>query len=473
MDLERQIKISKVNFNNPKGIIEINLTNAVRISLPALSFVRQNNVEEGKINGDFKLESTNIIFLNVAARPKTFKPYKRKQLKLLEIFKNATFIPNIHPYLNFNSEGIDYSQVEDNGFEAEWIPNIQDSERGDGLLLLENNLNLIYFDENYRICKKLNLNDYSKGYQYIRCLDFTPDLTNFVFTVIDKLYLLNRDFEILKIFEVPHEDGFEKVVSSMKQSENEIVRRSRELLDVKADSTPEEVKQAFRKKLMQFHPDKNDGSIEFEEKTKALIKAYELLSESDFNTALEDSDKEVFTWVNKKNVITTTVGNIKIEMYLGLDTGEDWIYGVGISKSSEQIYLGCYSGKLYKIDKRGNASHVYIVPKGNIDNPMRSNPIYKVIERESLLHIYTYEYVYILDNNTYINYIPCQLGRVMWFSEGFIVMLDKKISVYSNRGELFGIISFKTPIKYIAYRNNIFLVELTAKSFIFEINNHQ
>lgn len=54
-----------------------------------------------------------------------------------------------------------------------------------------------------------------------------------------------------------------------------------EVLEVSRTATVEEIKKAYRKKAVQFHPDKNPGNKEAEEKFKEATEAYSVVSDAD------------------------------------------------------------------------------------------------------------------------------------------------------------------------------------------------
>ena len=54
-----------------------------------------------------------------------------------------------------------------------------------------------------------------------------------------------------------------------------------EILGVSKSSSADEIKKAYRKVAMQYHPDRNPSDKEAEDKFKEAAEAYEILSDAD------------------------------------------------------------------------------------------------------------------------------------------------------------------------------------------------
>jgi molecular chaperone DnaJ len=67
-----------------------------------------------------------------------------------------------------------------------------------------------------------------------------------------------------------------------------------EILGVGKNATPEEIKKAYRKKAIEYHPDKNPGDKKAEENFKAAAEAYEVLSDPEKKSRYDQFGHQAF-----------------------------------------------------------------------------------------------------------------------------------------------------------------------------------
>ena len=68
-----------------------------------------------------------------------------------------------------------------------------------------------------------------------------------------------------------------------------------ETLGVDKDATGSEIKKAYRKLAVKYHPDKNQDDPEAEEKFKEISAAYEVLSDEDKRAKYDRFGHEAYT----------------------------------------------------------------------------------------------------------------------------------------------------------------------------------
>ena len=78
-----------------------------------------------------------------------------------------------------------------------------------------------------------------------------------------------------------------------------------EILDDPKSASAEEIKKAYRKKAIQYHPDKNKGDKESEEKFKEAAEAYEVLSDENKRARYDQfghADSELVAVVDRTGI---------------------------------------------------------------------------------------------------------------------------------------------------------------------------
>jgi hypothetical protein len=466
MTLQRQTNVRQKNAN-PLSPIEIDLSKAIKISLPKLDFTIEDTPTHDLVEF-FEIKSDNIFHRKTTNRPKGFKAYKTNDLKLLRFVRYSDFLAKKHPYIKFDKDSVEYLQIPKEQPLSEYFRCFRESNQHNAFLVAFPNQDIALFDSDLNTLNKYKSSQFCEGDYHLRTVELTSDLSFFCFTCVSKAYILNQNFEIIAVFQVPHKDEYEK--RSKRGGASPAIQKHLSVLGLTSPTTQEEVKTAFRKLIYKYHPDRNPDSTEAEEKAKELINAYESLSGQDISTAIDSNNPDDFYWVNKKYSFSTEVNGLRIEFNIGPDSPDDWIYGSGFSADNSRIYLGCYSGKIYETNFDGSVNKIYLIPEDEkCDRGGPTNPLSFIYDTDKLKYILSHYYLYVLENDIAINHIKCNLGQIRWFEEGIIKQLDKEIILFDKKGNLLGNIVFKTPVRHLCYNDGLLLVELTTKTMIFEI----
>ena len=124
-------------------------------------------------------------------------------------------------------------------------------------------------------------------------------------------------------------------------------------------------------------------------------------------------------------------------------------------------------GKPIRSTKAETLKKIYIIPEDKKGDYGTTNPISLVTEHNDRQYILTHWFLYILKEDKTINYLKNENGSYKWFDNGFILQQKKQITLFDKDGNSQGSVSFKSPIKHVCFKDNIFLVETTTKSFSF------
>lgn len=116
-----------------------------------------------------------------------------------------------------------------------------------------------------------------------------------------------------------------------------------EILNLQQTATFAEIKKSYRKLVVKYHPDKNKGSKECEEKLKEIIEAYECLSDTRKRAEYDE--------------------RVKVNVYTAYEPQEDYATKK-VTITLEESYFGCEK-YVNVVERNGNTRQMKVtIPRG-------------------------------------------------------------------------------------------------------------
>ena len=240
---------------------------------------------------------------------------------------------------------------------------------------------------------------------------------------------------------MPLKQGWERVVGrSERYGVGHEVEEALRQLDLSLPVAPVEIKRRYRKLLMDRHPDRNPDDPQAEEKTKALIAAFEVLTGVDPNTlGFEDSDVTYFARKEPDSVID--MDGFRITMTFSGEPPQDWVYAASFSTADRCVFVATYSGKVILLSEEGRPLVVYdlgtcpneIVEVGRYTYFLTNTRLYVVADRAKLA--------------AFIDVF--REGRLLVSHSGFGLLSDKTIQWFTASGTKVGELLSRDPIRTV------------------------
>lgn len=244
---------------------------------------------------------------------------------------------------------------------------------------------------------------------HIRCVALSQDHRRYLFTAVDEAWCVDIGEDAIWGVKLPLQEGWERVsTAGATVGPGFEIRRALGLMDLSLPFAPEEFRRRYRGLAMKWHPDRNSGNPEAQERMKALNSAAELLSAVD---AGADPDRGT-TLVRERAWTEFAAGGFKFRCFNTVSElyACDWIYAASFAAHSNSVYLAGYSGRVVLVNQAGEALRVY-----DIDDVPR-----RIVDTGEYLYILTRSRLYVLrDDSVYARIDTLDCGNLVLAKSGF------------------------------------------------------
>jgi curved DNA-binding protein CbpA len=297
----------------------------------------------------------------------------------------------------------------------------------------------------------------AEGSKYhIRCVDVSEGASHALFTSSTRAYLLDQSLNTVRIWIMPPPEGYEVRRKGMAMPDSRI-QSAVSTLELTGNPSQVEIKSQFRRLALLHHPDRNPDDPIAEDRMKAIIKAYHILSDEDILEALEDIEGgEYYYRVIHEAEIEMPGMGVTLGFTMSVSGPGDWIYASHMTPRAKRIYLGCYSGAVYCMDLSGDVLSIY-----STDEPIRG-----LREWTGFLYVWTDGSMYVIESDKAANHLDLRNRSIKCFAQwGFIIRNGYSLELYSLDGTWLGAVHLVKPPREIVPTRNGFVVYTTKVRF--------
>ncbi len=284
---------------------------------------------------------------------------------------------------------------------------------------------------------------------HIRCVAFSQDNRRYLFTAVDEAWCVDIGGDAIWGVKLPLQEGWERVsTAGATGGAGSQLQRALGLMNLSLPLTPEEFRRRYRELAMKWHPDRNSGNPEAQERMKALNSAAELLSAVD---AGPDPDRRA-SLVRERGGTEFAAGGFKFRCFTTVSElyACDWIYAASFGVHSNSVYLAGYSGRVVLVNQEGQALRVY-----DLDDVPR-----RIVDTGEYLYLLTRSRLYVLrDDTVYARIDRLDGGDLLLAKSGFGLLEKNCLRWFDPQGALLGSILSKDPIRRVYCAADVMVME--------------
>jgi hypothetical protein len=299
-------------------------------------------------------------------------------------------------------------------------------------------LRLYVYSQDHRLIATRDVSSNTIDRYQVRCVDLSSEGGRVFCTKKDTLLHFDHNLNQTNSWKIPAEQTREEVISTSPRFAQALV-----LLGLVGNPSNDDIKAAYRRKLLMVHPDRNPQDPLANDKTRSVIAAYELLTAPkylDENSRYHDQ--------------------LRVELTISVRAFGDEITATQSTKSPDGLHIGCYSGRSYVVKSDGtfSASHT-------CERPIRAI-------REAGPHVYLVSdgFCDVLTDGKFVGRFAHTNGRLVWGRASGMEISTKHIRLFSLRGSPYASLYFRDNISDAYLPDDQLKVVTANKVYLFSIH---